>query len=100
MWQKLIDLAKQLLSITEKQQKHEEDIKEIRLEIKELRQDYNRLREEAGQLTHIVERLAFELRKDRESADREREIQQLRLENILLRFDRGLPPGNSPGEEK
>ena len=45
-------------------------------------------------LTRIVERMVFEMQKDRENAAREREIQQLRLENILLRFERGLPPGS------
>jgi hypothetical protein len=52
-------------------------------------------------LTRVVERLAFEIHKDRENAQRDREIQQLCLENILLRFERGLPPGNkSPKEDE
>jgi hypothetical protein len=39
-----------------------------------------------------------ELQHDRQNAEREREMQSLRLENILLRFERGLPPGGKSGE--
>ena len=41
----------------------------------------------------------FEIQRDRENTERDREIQQLRLENILLRFERGLPPGNKSETE-
>jgi hypothetical protein len=57
------------------------------------------MRQEMNELTRIVERLAFELQKDRENTERDREIQRLRLENILLRFERGLPPGSKPERE-
>lgn len=87
MLQKVIDFGKQLFSVMQKLQKHEEDIKEMRRDIHQLRLEMN-------DLTRIVERLAFEIQKDRENAERDREIQRLRLENILLRFERGLPPGN------
>ena len=50
--------------------------------------------------THIVERLAFEIQKDRENAERDREIQRLRLENTLLRFERGLPPGSKSDSQE
>jgi predicted nucleic acid-binding Zn-ribbon protein len=96
MWQKVIDFGKQLFSVTQKLQKHEEDIKDVRQDIKALRLDFVHLRQEMSDLTHVVERLTFELLKDRETSERDREIQRLRLENILLRFERGLPPGLQP----
>jgi hypothetical protein len=40
----------------------------------------------------------FELQRDREAAAKDREIQQLRLENELLRFERRLPPARSEDE--
>ena len=46
------------------------------------------VRELAYQLQHDREMAA----KDRESAEKEREIQRLQLENLLLRFERRLPP--------
>jgi hypothetical protein len=35
----------------------------------------------------------------RQTAEREREMQQIRLENNLLRFERGLPPGSVATED-
>lgn len=98
MWQKGVEFGKQLLSITQRLQKHEEDVKELRQEIREIRQDINRLRQEMGEVTRIVERLALEWQREHETAARDREILQLRLENTLLRFERGLPPGGHPDE--
>ena len=92
MLQKVIDFGKQLFAVMQKLQKHEEDNKEMR-------RDINQLRQEMNELTRIVERLAFEIQKDRENTARDREIQRLRLENILLRFERGLPPGSKPESE-
>ena len=54
-------------------------------QLKELNQRIDRL-------TEVVTRLGYELLRDRENAEREREIQRLQLENALLRFQQGLPP--------
>jgi hypothetical protein len=77
-----------LLSLTHDVQQSKADIKDVRAEIKTLREDL-------VALTHVVAQLKMELQHDRESAARERELQQLRLENILLRYERGLPPAGS-----
>ncbi len=58
------------------------------------------LRQEVAALARIVECPALALQHDRENAEREREIQQLRLENILLRYERGLTPGGQQGETR
>ena len=47
-----------------------------------------------GDLARAVDRLALEFQKDREVAQRDREILALRLENLLLKQDR-LPPGGA-----
>jgi chromosome segregation ATPase len=101
MWEKVVSLTKQLLAVVQKQKKHEEDIKELRQEVKDIRQELtavreemNQIRYEFGALTRVVERLAIELQHDRENAAREREIQRLHLENILLRHEHGLPPSD------
>lgn len=52
------------------------------------------MRQEMAALTRIVECIAVELNHDQANAQRDRGMQQLRLENILFRFERGLPPGN------
>jgi hypothetical protein len=40
------------------------------------------------------QRLTYEFQRDRENAARDREIQRLQLENILLRSERRLSPGD------
>jgi predicted nucleic acid-binding Zn-ribbon protein len=85
MLQRVLDLGKQLISVMHRVHKSEQDTKD-------LRRDLNELTKEVSELTRTVERLAFETQKDRENAERDREIQRLSLENILLRFERMLPP--------
>jgi predicted nucleic acid-binding Zn-ribbon protein len=92
MWQKIVDFGKQLFSAMQKLQQHEEDIKELRQEI-------NRLRQDMGELTHAVERLAFEIRHGRDQAEAERKILLLEIDNRFLRYERSLPPGGSPQNE-
>jgi len=92
MWQKIAEFAKQIFAIMQKLQKHEEDIKEMR-------QDIAKMRQEVNDLTRIVERMGIELTHEHQNARRDREMQQLRLENILFRFERGLPPGDPPLNE-
>jgi hypothetical protein len=46
-----------------------------------------------------VQRIAFEFERDRDNAARDREIQRLQPENVLLRFERGLPSGGRQQEE-
>lgn len=41
-----------------------------------------------------MQRIAFEQQRQRENEIHEREKMALRLENILLRSERALPPGN------
>jgi hypothetical protein len=85
MWNKLLEFGKQLIALARDTQKCKEDIRELREDVKALNQKMDRLSE-------LVQRLAFEFQRDRENAARDREIQRLRLENIILRAERGLPP--------
>src|SRR5204862_8058931 len=87
MWKQFIDYATKVVTLTQRVQKQEEATKELRQEVKELNQ-------KVDQLSLFVHRMAFEFQRDRENAERDREIQRLRLENILLRFERSLPPGS------
>jgi archaellum component FlaC len=54
------------------------------------------LREEVNQLATAVERISFELRSLREEERHEREKLMLRIENVLLKFERQLPPSKEP----
>lgn len=67
----------------------------------QLSQGLKEMSQRVDQLSAIVQRLAFELQRERDNAERDREIQRLRLENILLQFERTLPPAGRPeGEGK
>jgi hypothetical protein len=57
MWDKIVEFGKQIFSLTQKQQKHEEDIKENEKDINALRHDFNELRMEVNHLTLIVDSL-------------------------------------------
>lgn len=78
LWRDMLDYAKQLVMLKEQTQKNTTDIKEMRQELKDL--------------IAAVQRLAYEVKIDRETAARDRENIALRLENQLLRFERRLHP--------
>lgn len=91
MWEKVVEYARLLLSVVQKQQKQEEDIRE-------LRQDVNRLREEFRDFVHVVERLVYEMQRDRDKSEAEQKILLLEIENRFLRFEQRLPPGPKSDE--
>ena len=59
-----------------------------------MRQDIKDLQRRVDSLTDAVRDLAFELRRQRDNAERDQKILLLQLENALFRHERGLPPGN------
>ena len=100
MWEKLVEYGKQLVSILQTLQKHEEDLKEIREELRDVRQDVNQLRAEFRDLARVVERMAYAIQRDRDREEAERRILLLEVENRFLRHERGLPPGEPPRAEQ
>ncbi|MBC8143035.1 MAG: hypothetical protein H7Y38_16545 [Armatimonadetes bacterium] len=100
MWEKLLDYGKQLFSITAKIAKHEEDIKELQQDVKAVREDIRSLRQEMSDLTRVVERVIFEVQKDREMARRDHENLLLRLEIAFLRSGNILPPSTDADTTK
>ena len=51
-------------------------------------------------LAAAIQRLGFEVQRNRENDQHEREKLLLRLENALLRFERRLPPGAPESERQ
>lgn len=87
MMNETFEFKKQLLSLSETVQQDKDDINEIQ-------QDFKRLRQDFQELSLLVDRLTIELEYDRKKAKAEIELQQLRMENMLLRHERGLPPSD------
>lgn len=77
MLKQIYDLLKRLLLVAHESQQNKTEIKELRQELKDL--------------TAVVQRLAYEIHRVSENEAHEREKMALRLENELLKFERGLP---------
>lgn len=100
MWQKIVDFGKQMFSVMQKLSKHDEDIKEVQKDVRTLQGDFVRLRLDVNNLSNAVERLGTSIQQEQKSAEQSREIYRLQLENLLLRFERGLPPVARPQDEQ
>lgn len=85
MWKQIWEYGRQLVALASSSKQHENDIKAMRQELKELRGDLNAL-------AFALQQTQAEQRHDRDMAARDREVLLLRLENFLLRSERGLPP--------
>lgn len=66
MWKQIYEALKQLLLLTQQTERNRSEIKELRQELQEL--------------TSVIERLAYEVRRSRENEEHEREKMALRLE--------------------
>jgi predicted nucleic acid-binding Zn-ribbon protein len=88
MWKQIYEALKQLLLLTQQTERNRGEIKELRQELQEL--------------TSVVERLAYEVRRARDDEAHEREKMTLRLENEMLKFERrisGKTDRDPKGEE-
>jgi hypothetical protein len=87
MFKRLLEMAKQLLTLTQETQHNKAEIKE--------------LRQETRSLTEVVQRLVYEIHRVGERDEHERDKMKLWLENQLLRFERRLQlPQHDDGEKE
>lgn len=94
MANQFVDFVKQIVALTRDVQQGKENVKELREDLKVANQKIDRLME-------AFQRLTFEFQRDRENAVSEREMQRLRLENIVLRSERSLLPASpQPDHDK
>jgi chromosome segregation ATPase len=98
MWKQLVELGNKVFALVRKTEQHETDIKDLREELKGVRQDIKEINQKLDRLAEALQRVSFEHQRDRENAETQRELQRLRLENLMYRFERRLPPGNSQDE--
>ena len=85
MWRHFFNFAGRLWSLLDDTQQNKTEIKELRREFRDL--------------TAEVRHLSYELRRVAETDGHEREKLALRLENVLLRFERRLPGSKQKGSE-
>ena len=86
MLKQVLDFTRQVVALVRTTREHDDDIKKLEHTLKEHDGRLDRL-------TKMVRALAFEVKRDRELAARDREILLLRLQNALLLSGRELPPG-------
>jgi hypothetical protein len=77
MLRQLCDYAKQLLALKRQTEQNAADI--------------DRLRQEVRELTAVVQRLVYEMQRDRGNTASTLEKSGLRLDNPLLRFEKHVP---------
>jgi hypothetical protein len=94
MLKDLLDSVVQVLALTRDNQQHKNDIRELRDEIKSLRADNAELEATLHDMSMTIQQLAFQIQRVAEHDMHEREKIALRLDNVLLQFERRLPPGN------
>jgi hypothetical protein len=81
MWKRILELARLLFTLGEGFQQQRADLMELRREVRDL--------------SAVVQKLSFEIRRTAENEAHEREKLTLRLANELLRFERRLPPATN-----
>ncbi len=96
MWDKIWGYVKQVISIGRRLDDVEEDVAELSDKVAEDRRKEERRDEKLDFFAQAVQRIAFEHERDRENAESEREMQRLRLENLLLQAGNRLPPSYTP----
>ncbi|MEO6908526.1 MAG: hypothetical protein ABI210_11610 [Abditibacteriaceae bacterium] len=84
MWREIYNYGKQLINLASTTEQNQGDVEKLRLEVKEL--------------SSAVQHLAYEFKRLSDNERHEREKMLLRLENHLLRFERGLPPSQNQDE--
>ena len=96
MWKQVAETLWRTLRLAEETERNRQNIKELEKEYR----DYAAATEQRidglvvanERLSQEVQRLADELKRQREREEAERKILKLELENYLLRRERSLPP--------
>lgn len=86
MFKQLVDAVRQILFLLR--------------DVEQTKTDLAKLKEQLAETNQVVRQLAFEIQRLSRREQSEREKFMLRVENILLRFERQLPPGPEPKKRK
>ena len=93
MWDKIWEYTKRVATLTRQTEENTKAIAEIREALKKGDQEDKALNEKMNHVTELIQRIGFEFQRDREKAETDRQMQLLRLENLMLRSDRRVLPG-------
>ena len=93
MWKKLIGLVRDVLDLRRQVRGHDERLSELTALLREMASALNELSERQV-------RVELELQHMKEQQATERENFRLKLENLILRYRRALPPGEKDVSEE
>ena len=93
MWDKIWEYTKRVATLTRQTEENTKAIAEIREALKKGDQEDKALNEKMNRVTELIQRIGFEFQRDREKAETDRQMQLLSLENLMLRSDRRVLPG-------
>ena len=82
MFKQIVDAVRQMLFLLR--------------DVEQNKQGIATLKEQLAETNQLVRQLAFEIQRISEREQHEREKFMLKVENILLRSERQLPPGKEP----
>jgi chromosome segregation ATPase len=100
VWQKIVEIAKQVFSLTSDTKKLKEDIKALQEENKELRRELNEQRLKFEAVARFSDRMVYELQRTKESAEADKRLLRVEMENLLLRSGRVLPPAENESADE
>ncbi len=86
MFKQLVDAVRQMLFLLR--------------DVEQNKQDVATLKEQLAETNQLVRQLAFEIQRISEREQHEREKFALKMENVLLRFERQLPSAKEPKKLK
>ena len=96
MWDKIWGYINQVISMGRRLEESEENIARLSDDASDDRRKDERRDEKVNDVALALQRFAIVYENDRKNAESEREMQRLRLENLLLQAGNRLPPGHTP----
>ena len=101
MWDKIWGYINKVISLTRTTEKNTGDIAKLNENASEDRRKDELRDEKVNALTQALQQFAIVYENDRKNAEKDWEMQRLRLENLLLQATQRLPPGQTlPDPEK
>ena len=98
MWKQVWEYFRTVILLTERVERHDSDIKELRQELKDIQAEIRQIHRSLDAMLAALHQLRADQAHEREHAADQHEKLLFRLEAEFLRFERRLPPANPPDD--
>ncbi len=96
MLKDIIEIGKQIFGLAREIGQNKKEFKQLHDRLNQHDKDIEELQEELRRITEMLQRLAYEYQRQNDRSESERKMLLLEVENMILRYQRGLPPANKP----